>query len=58
MEPFGFDDRTFDSHVIDLSIVVSLLPLVLKVGIGASDDSEDCDMGGKVIALLWRLTYL
>jgi hypothetical protein len=58
MEPFGFDDRAFDGHVIDLSIVVSLLFLVLEVGIGAFDDSEDCDMGGKVAALLRRLTYL
>jgi hypothetical protein len=44
--------------MIDLSVVVSLLPLVLEVGIGASNDSEDCAMGGKVVALLWRFTDL
>jgi hypothetical protein len=58
VRPFGFGDRTFDSQMIDLSVVVSLLPLVLKVGIGASNDSEDCAMGGKVVALLWRFTDL
>jgi hypothetical protein len=58
VRPFGFGDRTFDSQMIDLSVVVSLLPLVLEVGIGASNDSEDCAMGGKVVALLWRFTDL
>jgi hypothetical protein len=44
--------------MIDVSVVVSLLPLVLKVSVRASDDSEDCAMGGKVVALLQRHTYL
>jgi hypothetical protein len=39
---FGFGDRTFDSHMIDLSVVLSLLPLIVKVGVRASDDGEDC----------------
>jgi hypothetical protein len=55
VRPFGFGDRTFDNHMIDLSVIVSLLPLVSEIDIGASGDSEDCTMGGEVVALLWRL---
>jgi hypothetical protein len=57
MGPFGFDNRTFDD-VIDLSVIVSLLPFIVKVGVGVSDDGEDCAMGGKVVHLLRRLTDL
>jgi hypothetical protein len=58
VRPFDFDGRAFDSHMIDLSVIVALLSLVFKVGIGASDDGEDCAMGGEVVALLRRLTDL
>jgi hypothetical protein len=44
--------------VMGPSIVVSLLPLVIEVGIGASGDGEDCAMGREVVALLWRLADL
>jgi hypothetical protein len=58
VRPFDFSDRTFDNHMIDLSIVVPLLPLIVKVGIEASVDGEDCAMGRKVVGLLRRITNL
>jgi hypothetical protein len=58
VRPFGFGDRTFDGYVIDLSIVVSHLPFIFKVGVGTSRGGENCTMGGKVVGLLWRLTDL
>jgi hypothetical protein len=56
--PFGFGDRTFDNHMIDLSVIVSSLPLVFEIGIGVSGDGEDCAVGGEVVALLRRFTNL
>jgi hypothetical protein len=50
MGPFGFGDRSIIDHVIDLSIVASQSPLIIKVG-----DGENCTVGGKVVGLLWRL---
>jgi hypothetical protein len=50
--PFGFGEGAFDSHVIDLSVVVSLLPLIVKVSIRASGNGEDCAMGWEVVTLL------
>jgi hypothetical protein len=44
--------------MIDLSVVASLLPLVVKVGIGASSDSENCVVRGKVVGLMQRLIDL
>jgi hypothetical protein len=58
VRPLGFDDGTFNSHVVDLSIIVSSLSLIFKVGIGASSDGEDCVVGGEIVALLQRLTSL
>jgi hypothetical protein len=55
---FGFGDRTFDNHMIDLSVVASPLPLVVKDGIGASSDSENCVVREKVVGLMRRLTDL
>jgi hypothetical protein len=56
--PFGLGDWTFDSHMIDLLVIVHLLPLVVEVGIGASGDGEDCAMGVNIVGLLCRLTDL
>jgi hypothetical protein len=58
VRPSGFGDRTFDSYVIDLSIVVSPLPFIVEVGVGTFGDGENCTMGGKVVDFLWRLTDL
>jgi hypothetical protein len=58
MGPFGSGDGTFNRHMIDLSIVVSSLSLIVKVSVVASDDSEDCAVGGKVVSLLRILMNL
>jgi hypothetical protein len=44
--------------VIDLSIVVSLLPLIVEVGVGISGDGENCTIGEEVVSLLWRFRDL
>jgi hypothetical protein len=49
MGPFALGDGAFDGNVIDLSVIVSLLPLVIKVGVGASGNCENCAMGGKLL---------
>jgi hypothetical protein len=54
--PSDFGDRTFDDHVVYLSVVVCPSPLIFEVGIGASGNSEDCAVGGEVFALLWWFT--
>jgi hypothetical protein len=41
--------------MIYFSVVVSALSLGVKAGVGTSDNSEDCVMGGEGIRLLWRL---
>jgi hypothetical protein len=40
MGPFGFGDRTFDGYMIDLFVVVSLLPFIVKVSVGTSGDGN------------------
>jgi hypothetical protein len=44
--------------MIDLSVVVSLLPLIVEVGIGTTSDGENCTVGGEVVSLLWRFVDL
>jgi hypothetical protein len=56
--PFGLGDGDFDDNVIDLSIIVSLLPLGVKISVGASSDCDNCDMGGKNLDLVWRFADL
>jgi hypothetical protein len=51
-------DWTFDNHFIDLLVIISSLPLVAKVGIGASSDGENCVLGGEVVGLLRSLMNL
>jgi hypothetical protein len=58
MGPFGLGDGVFDDNVIDLSVIVSSLPLVTKIGVGASGNGENYSVGGEVVGLLWRLTDL
>jgi hypothetical protein len=58
VRPFGFGNRTFDDHVIDLSVIVSLLPFVVGVSVGASGNGENCAVGGEVVSLLRRLADL
>jgi hypothetical protein len=58
MGPFDLGDVTFDDNVVDLSLVISPLPLVIKVDVGASSGCENCVMGGKIVWLLRRLADL
>jgi hypothetical protein len=44
--------------MINLSVVISLLPLIVKVSVEASGDGDNCGMGGKVFILLQRLADL
>jgi hypothetical protein len=55
MGPFGLGDGTFNGNVIDLSVIVSPLPLGVKIGVRAFGDCKDCAMGGEAIDLLRRL---
>jgi hypothetical protein len=58
VRPFGFGDMTFDSYMIVLSNVLSLLPFVVKISVGTSGDGENCTVSGKVVDLLQRVTDL
>jgi hypothetical protein len=58
MRPFGFGDRTFDGYMIDLSIVLSLVPFIVKVGVRTSGDGKNFTVDGEVVGLLWWLVDL
>jgi hypothetical protein len=58
MGPFGLGNGTFNSDVIDLSVVILVMSLGIEIGIGTSGDCEDCVVGGKCVGLLWRLLDL
>jgi hypothetical protein len=49
MRPLSFDHGAFNDQMIDLAVIVSSLPFVLEIGIGASGD---CAMCGKIVALV------
>jgi hypothetical protein len=55
MRPFGLGDRTFDSNMIYLVIVVSVLSFGFKVCVATSSNCEYSAMGGERIRLLRRL---
>jgi hypothetical protein len=56
--PFGLGDGAFNNYMIYFSIVISVLSLGVKIGVGASDNCEDCAMGEKGFKLLWRFLDL
>jgi hypothetical protein len=58
MGPLGLGDETFDNNMIDLSIVISSLPLVIEISVGTSGDCKNCEVGGEAIGLLRRLADL
>jgi hypothetical protein len=58
MGQFSLGYRAFDGNEIDLSVIVSALPLGVEIGVGASGDCKDCVVGGETIGLLRSLTYL
>jgi hypothetical protein len=43
--PFSLGDWAFDGYMINLSIVISVLSLGVKIGVGTSSNCEDCAMG-------------
>jgi hypothetical protein len=58
MRIFVLGDGTIDSNVINLSVIVASLPLVIKIGVGASGYCKDYAMCGKGISLLRRFVDL
>jgi hypothetical protein len=54
MGPLGFGDGVFDGGMIDSFVIVSLMPLVIKIDVGASGDCENYVMSGKAISWLQR----
>jgi hypothetical protein len=56
--PFGLGNKTFDNDVIDLPIIIVVLSLNVKIGVGTSGNCEDCAMGGEIVNLLRRFLDL
>jgi hypothetical protein len=56
--PFGLGNGTFDSNMVDLSIIVSTLSLGIKISVRTSSDYEDCVVSGESVGLLWGLLDL
>jgi hypothetical protein len=56
--PFGLDNGAFDNDVVNLPVIVLMLPLGIKISVGASGDCQDCAMCGESINLLWRFLDL
>jgi hypothetical protein len=50
--PLGLGDGAFDCYVIYFSIIVSALPLDVKVCIGTTSNCKDCAMLWESFALL------
>jgi hypothetical protein len=50
--PLCLCNGAFDSYVIYLSVIVSVLPLGVEIGVGTSGDHKDCARGWKSFALL------
>jgi hypothetical protein len=60
MGPLGLSNGAFDSYVIYFSVIVLVLLLGFKVGIGASDDCKHCTMSWESFIFLgfldlWRM---
>jgi hypothetical protein len=58
VRPFGLGNGAFNSYMIDLPIIVSLLPLAIEIGVGTSCYCENYVVGGEGISLLRRLLDL
>jgi hypothetical protein len=52
VRPLCLGNGAFDGYVIYFSIIVSTLPLGVKVGIGASSNCKDCTAGWESFVLL------
>jgi hypothetical protein len=44
--------------MINVVIVISSLPLVLKINIGTSGDCTNCVIGWQIVVVLWRFLWL
>jgi hypothetical protein len=55
MGPRGSSDRILNSDVVNLSVIITPLPLVIEIGVGASGYCKDCAMSGEGVNLLQRL---
>jgi hypothetical protein len=49
---------TFDGDVIDVPVMITMLSLGVKIGIGTSDNCDDCAVCGESVSLLWRFLDL
>jgi hypothetical protein len=58
MRPLSLGHEAFDSHMIDLEVLVFSLSFIFKVSVGPSSDGMDHVVGGDIVALLQRLTNL
>jgi hypothetical protein len=56
--PFDLSDGAFDNYVVYFSVVISALPISVKICIGTSSNCEVCAMGGEGISLLRGLLDL
>jgi hypothetical protein len=56
--PFGLGNGTFDSDMIDLSVIVMVLSLGVEIGVGTSSNCKDCTVVGESFRLLWRFLDL
>jgi hypothetical protein len=45
-------DGAFDDYMVYFPVVISVLPLGVKISVGTSGDCEDCTIGGEGIILL------
>jgi hypothetical protein len=50
--PLGLSDGAFDGYMVYFLVVISMLPLGVKIGVGTSGDYEYYTMGGEGIILL------
>jgi hypothetical protein len=58
VRPLCLCNGAFDGYVIYLSVIVSALPLGVKIGVGTSGNRNDCAMGWESFALLLRFLIL
>jgi hypothetical protein len=56
--PLGLRDGAFNGYMIYLPVVISVLPLGVKISVGTSGDCDDCTVGGEGIILLPELLNL
>jgi hypothetical protein len=47
--PLGLGNGAFDSYMVDLPIIVSMLSLGIEISVGIFDNCEDCVVGGEGI---------